>query len=81
MTWTDDYEPGQEVLALNGGNWRRCTVLTVRSRSVMASTTAGSIATTFNIHDPRNIKPCPTSTSTPTPEQTSPTTEQLSLES
>jgi hypothetical protein len=77
ITWTDDYEPGQEVLALNGGNWRRCTVVTVRSRSVMASATGGNIAVTFNIHDPRNIKPCPK----PTPEQTSPTTEQLSLES
>lgn len=77
MNWTEDYMPGQEVLALNGGNWRRCTVLTVRSRSVMASATSGSIAVTFNIHDPRNIKPC--QKSSPQQRTGSSTTDQLSL--
>lgn len=59
MTWTHDYTTGQEAQARLLGGWTKCTVVAVRSRSVMA---AIGDAFTFNIHDPRNIRPCPAST-------------------
>ena len=69
MTWTADYEPGQPVRVRYQGSWRKAQVATVRSRSLMALLLRGSGQQTTNIHDPRNIEPCPsTKSSSMSPE-------------
>ncbi len=60
MTWTADYEPGQPVRVRYQGGWRKAQVVTVRRRSLMAVLMRSSGQQTTNIHDPRNIEPCPT---------------------
>jgi hypothetical protein len=59
MAWTADYEPGQPVRVRYQGGWRKAQVVTVRSRSLMALLLRGTGQQTTNIHDPRNIEPCP----------------------
>lgn len=59
MTWTADYEPGQPVRVRYQGGLCRAQVVTVRKNSLMALLVRGSGQQTINIHDPRNIQPCP----------------------
>lgn len=59
MTWTADYEPGQPVRVRYQGGWRKAQVVSTRKRSLMALLLRGNGQYT-NIHDPRNIEPCPT---------------------
>lgn len=59
MTWTDDYEPGQPVQVRYQGSWRKAQVASTRKNSLMAVLMRGAGQQTTNIHDPRNIKPCP----------------------
>lgn len=54
MSWTSEYEVGQEVKAYSQGAWRRGSVASRRKNSCMVC--LGKYGTT-NIHDPRNIRP------------------------
>jgi hypothetical protein len=58
LIWTDDYILGQPVKVRYQGNWARAQVVSIRRNSVMALLLRGQQQTT-NIHDPRNIQPCP----------------------
>jgi hypothetical protein len=59
LTWTDAYDLGQPVKVRYQGNWARAQVISLRTRSVMALLTRSGGQQTTNIHDPRNIQPCP----------------------
>lgn len=65
MTWTADYEPGQPVRVRYQGGLCRAQVVTVRKNSLMALLMRGAGQQTINIHDPRNIKPCPSKNASP----------------
>lgn len=54
MTWTFDYEIGQEIKAYFNGQWCRGAVCSKRTRSLMVFLGKHGHA---NIHDPRNITP------------------------
>lgn len=54
MSWTHDYEIGQEIKAYYQGGWRRGAVVSKRTRSLMAFLGKHGYV---NIHDPRNIEP------------------------
>lgn len=54
MSWTQEYEVGQEIKANHQGNWRRGAVASRRTRSLMVF--LGKYGH-VNIHDPRNIQP------------------------
>jgi hypothetical protein len=59
VTWAESYEIGQPVKVRHQGGWSRGQVVTTRKNSCMVLLTRGGQQTTTNIHDPRNIQPCP----------------------
>lgn len=59
MNWPTDYEIGQPVRVRHAGGWRGGQVVSIRKNSCMVLLVRGSNQQTINIHDPRNIKPCP----------------------
>ncbi len=66
MTWPVDYEIGQPVRVHFQGGWRSGQVVSTRTRSCMVLLVRGGNQQTINIHDPRNIKPCPEKTTSST---------------
>lgn len=54
MTWTHEYEAGQEVQVHYQSAWRRGAVVSRRQRSCMVF--IGKFGH-INVHDPRNIRP------------------------
>ncbi len=64
MTWPVDYEIGQPVRVHYQGGWRSGQVVSTRTRSCMVLLVRGSNQQTINIHDPRNIQPCPATKTT-----------------
>jgi|688.fasta_scaffold213867_4 hypothetical protein len=54
MSWTHEYEIGQEIKGYHHGAWRRGAVVSRRVRSLMVFLGKYGYV---NIHDPRNVKP------------------------
>jgi hypothetical protein len=54
MTWTYDYELGQDVVVYHQSKWCRGAIASKRTRSVMAFLGKHGYV---NVHDSRNIKP------------------------
>jgi hypothetical protein len=54
MSWTSDYEPGDEIKAYHQGNWKRGAVVSKRKSSLAVF--LGKFGH-INVHDPRNIQP------------------------
>lgn len=74
--WAESYAIGQPVKVRHQGGWRRAQVCAVRSRSCMVVLVRSGEQTTANIHDPRNIEPCQTTSK----NQPSTSSDQLSFE-
>lgn len=54
MSWTHEYEIGQEIKGYHQGAWRRGAVVSRRVRSLMVFLGKYGYV---NIHDPRNVTP------------------------
>jgi hypothetical protein len=53
MSWTNDYQPGDEIKAYHQGNWKRGAVVSRRKNSLMVF--LGKFGH-INVHDSRNIQ-------------------------
>jgi hypothetical protein len=54
MSWTNDYEPGDEIKAYHQGNWKRGAVVSKRKSSLAVF--LGKFGH-INVYDSRNIQP------------------------
>lgn len=67
MSWTYDYELGQDVVVYHQSKWCRGAIASKRKRSLMTFLGKHGYV---NVHDPRNIKPW----EHPAPDQSQPST-------